>query len=51
MPGGAQNKILADRVDNIAYEVIAPQNENDNQFHLNHVREALVWGATHESVS
>lgn len=51
MPGGAQNKILADRVDNIAYEVIAPQNENNNQFHLNHVREALVWGAAHESVS
>ncbi|WP_334427312.1 MULTISPECIES: SbcC/MukB-like Walker B domain-containing protein [unclassified Levilactobacillus] len=51
MPGGAQNKILADGVSNIAYEVIAPKLENDRQFHLNRVRSALIWGEPHESVS
>lgn len=51
MPGGAQNKILADGVDNIAYEVISPNLKKDNQFHLNKVRKALVWGPAHESVS
>jgi len=43
MPGGAQNKILADGVDNIAYDVIAPQNQNDGKFHRNIVRQALIW--------
>ncbi|MCH5464803.1 SbcC/MukB-like Walker B domain-containing protein [Levilactobacillus tujiorum] len=48
MPGGSQNKILADGVDNMAYEVIAPQVENDNLFHLNQVRQVLTWGAIGE---
>lgn len=43
MPGGAQNKILADGVDNIAYDVIAPKNQADGQFHKNMVRQALIW--------
>lgn len=43
MPGGAQNKILADGVDNIAYDVIAPKNQSDGQFHKNIVRQALIW--------
>jgi len=43
MPGGAQNKILADGVDNIAYDVIAPKNQADGQFHRNIVRQALIW--------
>jgi len=47
MPSGAQNKILADRVDNVAYDVIAPANQNDGRFHVNVVREALTWGAAH----
>lgn len=51
MPGGAQNKILADGVDNIAYEVIAPKADNDQRFHLNQVHKALTWEAVHESVS
>ncbi|AKP64449.1 chromosome segregation ATPase [Levilactobacillus koreensis JCM 16448] len=52
MPSGAQNKILADRVDNIAYDVIAPQNQNDGRFHRNIIREALSWGDAHaKSVS
>ena len=48
MPSGAQNKILADRVDNVAYDVIAPKNPNDGRFHVNVVREALSWGDGHE---
>jgi len=47
MPSGAQNKILADRVDNVAYDVIAPANQNDGRFHVNVVREALTWGDVH----
>jgi len=43
MPGGSQNKILADGVDNIAYDVIAPKNQNDGKFHRNVVRQALIW--------
>lgn len=43
MPGGAQNKILADGVDNIAYDVIAAGNQSDGQFHKNIVRQALIW--------
>ncbi|WP_367295746.1 SbcC/MukB-like Walker B domain-containing protein [Levilactobacillus yonginensis] len=48
MPSGAQNKILADRVDNIAYDVIAPRNQNDGRFHENIINEALTWGDAHE---
>ncbi|WP_125762708.1 hypothetical protein [Companilactobacillus hulinensis] len=43
MPSGAQNKILADGVENIAYDVIAPKNRNDGKFHNNTVREAMIW--------
>ncbi|BDR58487.1 SbcC/MukB-like Walker B domain-containing protein [Xylocopilactobacillus apicola] len=43
MPNGAQNKILADGVENIAYEVIAPTQTNDGKFHLNNVYPALIW--------
>ncbi|WP_225428706.1 SbcC/MukB-like Walker B domain-containing protein [Levilactobacillus suantsaiihabitans] len=44
MPSGAQNKILADGVDNIAYDVIAPAKQDDGRFHENVVRPALSWG-------
>lgn len=43
MPSGAQNKILADGVDNIAYEVLAPAQQGDGRFHANRVRPALIW--------
>lgn len=43
MPSGSQNKILADGVDNIAYDVIAPAKKNDSKFHKNIVRPALIW--------
>lgn len=43
MPGGAQNKILADGVENIAYDVIPPKNRDDGKFHSNLVRKALMW--------
>lgn len=43
MPSGAQNKILADGVENIAYDVIAPQTQDDGRFHKNIVRPALIW--------
>lgn len=43
MPSGAQNKILADGVDNIAYEVLAPKRQGDGRFHPNAVRPALIW--------
>lgn len=43
MPGGAQNKILADGVENIAYEVIPPKSRDDGKFHQNHVRKVLIW--------
>jgi len=43
MPGGAQNKILADGVENIAYDVISPKNKDDGKFHCNSVRIALTW--------
>lgn len=43
MPSGAQNKILADGVDNIAYEVLAPAQQGDGKFHANVVRPALIW--------
>lgn len=43
MPSGSQNKILADGVDNIVYDVIAPAKKNDNKFHQNIVKPALIW--------
>ncbi|MFC6177617.1 SbcC/MukB-like Walker B domain-containing protein [Companilactobacillus huachuanensis] len=43
MPSGAQNKVLADGVENIAYDVIAPAKKNDGKFHKNIVREAMIW--------
>lgn len=43
MPSGAQNKVLADGIENIAYDVIDPKNRNDGKFHNNIVREALIW--------
>ncbi|WP_246005589.1 SbcC/MukB-like Walker B domain-containing protein [Companilactobacillus insicii] len=43
MPSGAQNKVLADGIENIAYDVIAPKNGNDGKFHNNIVREAMIW--------
>lgn len=43
MPSGAQNKVLADGVDNIAYDVIAPSKKNDGKFHKNVVRKAMIW--------
>lgn len=43
MPSGSQNKILADGVDNIAYDVIPPKNKNDGRFHENNVKEAVIW--------
>jgi len=43
MPSGSQTKILADGVENIAYDVIAPKNRDDGKFHLNRVRRALIW--------
>ncbi|MCW3777312.1 chromosome partitioning protein ParA [Levilactobacillus namurensis] len=49
MPSGAQNKVLADGVENIAYDVIAPTTQEDGRFHKNIVRPALVWQArTHD---
>ncbi|PTM21376.1 hypothetical protein DA798_10555 [Lactobacillus sp. PFC-70] len=45
MPSGAQNKVLADGVENIAYDVIAPTTQEDGRFHKNIVRPALVWQA------
>lgn len=43
MPTGAQNKVLTDGVDNIAYTVLAPKQQDDGQFHLNRVEPALIW--------
>lgn len=43
MPSGGQTKVLADGVENVAWEVLAPKNQNDGKFHLNRVRQALVW--------
>lgn len=43
MPSGAQNKILADGVENIAYDVIAPAKKDDGKFHKNIVRPAMTW--------
>ncbi|KRM32994.1 chromosome segregation ATPase [Agrilactobacillus composti DSM 18527 = JCM 14202] len=43
MPNGAQNKILADGVANIAYTVLAPQQQDDGLFHQNRVEPALIW--------
>lgn len=43
MPSGAQNKVLADGVENIAYDVIAPSKKNDGKFHKNVVRKAMIW--------
>lgn len=43
MPSGAQNKVLADGVDNVAYDVISVDNKNDGKFYTNTVREALIW--------
>lgn len=43
MPSGSQNKVLADGIENIAYDVIAPKNRNDGKFHNNIVREAMIW--------
>lgn len=43
MPSGAQNKILADGVENIAYDVIAPAKKDDGKFHKNIVRPAMIW--------
>ncbi|KRM27184.1 chromosome partitioning protein ParA [Schleiferilactobacillus harbinensis] len=43
MPNGAQNKVLADGVDNIAYTVLAPSQQDDGQFHKNRVVPALIW--------
>lgn len=43
MPNGAQNKILADGVENIAYEVTTPTQTNDGKFYLNNVYPALIW--------
>lgn len=43
MPSGAQNKILADGVANVAYEVIAPVQQSDGKFHPNQVRPVLRW--------
>ncbi len=48
MPSGAQNKILADGVANIAYEVIAPAQQNDGQFHQNQVQPVLRWQSRDE---
>lgn len=45
MPSGAQSKLLSDGVDNITYQVIAPQNRNDGKFHVNQVKQAYTWGA------
>lgn len=43
MPSGAQNKVLADGVENIAYDVIAPAKKDDGKFHKNVVRKAMIW--------
>ncbi|KRK40598.1 SbcC/MukB-like Walker B domain-containing protein [Loigolactobacillus bifermentans] len=43
MPGGTQNKLLADGVANIAYDVLPPAHEGDGRFHQNVVRPALIW--------
>lgn len=43
MPSGAQNKLLADGVANIAYDVIAPKQAADGKFHRNTVRPAMIW--------
>lgn len=43
MPSGAQNKLLSDGVDNITYQVIAPQNRGDGKFHTNQVEKAFTW--------
>lgn len=53
MPSGAQNKILADGVANVVYDVIAPTVTDDGKFHPNHVRPALIWQkeAPYESLS
>ena len=49
MPGGAQNKILADGVENIAYEIIPPKNRDDGKFHRNSVIPVMTWyGETDE---
>ncbi|MGO3381207.1 MAG: SbcC/MukB-like Walker B domain-containing protein, partial [Loigolactobacillus coryniformis] len=48
MPSGAQNKLLADGVANVAYEVIAPPQQDDGRFYQNQVLPVLSWheGAT-----
>ncbi|WP_461218572.1 SbcC/MukB-like Walker B domain-containing protein [Lapidilactobacillus salsurivasis] len=43
MPSGGQNKILADGVDNLVYEVIAPPRRNDGNYYANIVQPALIW--------
>ncbi|BDR56684.1 SbcC/MukB-like Walker B domain-containing protein [Xylocopilactobacillus apis] len=43
MPNGAQNKILADGVENIVYEITAPKEQNDGKYHQNFVHPALIW--------
>lgn len=42
MPSGSQSKIMADKVANRAYEVLAPD-RHDGKFHANQVHEILSW--------
>ncbi|MFD1440570.1 SbcC/MukB-like Walker B domain-containing protein [Lacticaseibacillus hegangensis] len=44
MPAGAQTKILADKVTNIAWEVFAAPQRHDHVFRPNHVQLVVNWG-------
>ncbi|TLQ49733.1 chromosome partitioning protein ParA [Lacticaseibacillus casei] len=43
MPSGAQNKLLADGVDNIVWDVMASPQQGDGRFHLNRVQQNFIW--------
>lgn len=43
MPSGGQNKLLADGVDNIVWEVVGAPEQGDGRFHLNRVEKNTKW--------
>lgn len=43
MPSGAQNKLLADGVDNIVWDVMGSPQQGDGKFHLNRVQQNFIW--------
>ncbi|WP_123017831.1 SbcC/MukB-like Walker B domain-containing protein [Lacticaseibacillus paracasei] len=43
IPSGAQNKLLADGVDNIVWDVMGSPQQGDGKFHLNRVQQNFIW--------